>query len=93
MLTARDALDDRVRGLDVGADDYLTKPFAFTELAVHVAFGGHPNAFFTGAGHGDGVALLLEAVPQDRAILVESSTTSTLISKSPQWYEARMRVE
>jgi two-component system OmpR family response regulator len=32
MLTARDAIDDRVRGLDVGADDYLTKPFAFGEL-------------------------------------------------------------
>jgi two-component system OmpR family response regulator len=32
MLTARDAIDDRVRGLDVGADDYLTKPFAFAEL-------------------------------------------------------------
>ncbi len=36
MLTARDALDDRVRGLDVGADDYLTKPFAFTELAARL---------------------------------------------------------
>jgi two-component system, OmpR family, response regulator len=32
MLTARDDLSDRVRGLDVGADDYLTKPFAFEEL-------------------------------------------------------------
>ncbi|MDQ1520540.1 MAG: two-component system, OmpR family, response regulator [Actinomycetota bacterium] len=32
MLTARDAIDDRVRGLDVGADDYLTKPFSFGEL-------------------------------------------------------------
>jgi two-component system, OmpR family, response regulator len=32
MLTARDAVDDRVRGLDCGADDYLTKPFAFGEL-------------------------------------------------------------
>ncbi len=32
MLTARDAVDDRVMGLDVGADDYLTKPFAFREL-------------------------------------------------------------
>jgi two-component system, OmpR family, response regulator len=32
MLTARDAVEDRVRGLDVGADDYLTKPFAFPEL-------------------------------------------------------------
>src|SRR5947209_4920214 len=32
MLTARDAVDDRVAGLDAGADDYLTKPFAFAEL-------------------------------------------------------------
>ena len=32
MLTARDAVPDRVRGLDAGADDYLVKPFAFTEL-------------------------------------------------------------
>ncbi len=32
MLTARDGVTDRVRGLDAGADDYLTKPFAFEEL-------------------------------------------------------------
>jgi two-component system OmpR family response regulator len=32
MLTARDAIDDRVQGLDVGADDYLVKPFALSEL-------------------------------------------------------------
>ena len=32
MLTARDSVTDRVRGLDAGADDYLTKPFAFEEL-------------------------------------------------------------
>jgi DNA-binding response OmpR family regulator len=32
MLTARDSVDDRVRGLDGGADDYLVKPFAFREL-------------------------------------------------------------
>src|SRR5881628_1910582 len=36
MLTARDAVDDRVRGLDVGADDYLTKPFAFRELVARL---------------------------------------------------------
>jgi two-component system OmpR family response regulator len=34
MLTARDGVPDRVRGLDAGADDYLTKPFSFTELAA-----------------------------------------------------------
>jgi len=32
LVTARDAVDDRVFGLDAGADDYLTKPFAFAEL-------------------------------------------------------------
>jgi two-component system OmpR family response regulator len=36
MLTARDGVDDRIRGLDVGADDYLTKPFSFGELAARV---------------------------------------------------------
>lgn len=36
MLTARDALDDRVTGLEVGADDYVTKPFAFRELVARV---------------------------------------------------------
>ncbi|MHB8509627.1 MAG: response regulator transcription factor [Candidatus Dormibacteria bacterium] len=36
MLTARDAVDDRVRGLEVGADDYLVKPFAFRELLARV---------------------------------------------------------
>jgi DNA-binding response OmpR family regulator len=36
VLTARDALPDRVRGLDLGADDYLTKPFAFEEFLARV---------------------------------------------------------
>ena len=36
MLTARDGVNDRVRGLDVGADDYLTKPFAFVELLARL---------------------------------------------------------
>jgi two-component system, OmpR family, response regulator len=36
MLTARDSIEDRVRGLDAGADDYLTKPFAFAELLARV---------------------------------------------------------
>ena len=36
MLTARDAVEDRVRGLDSGADDYLVKPFAFAELMARL---------------------------------------------------------
>jgi DNA-binding response OmpR family regulator len=36
VLTARDTVDDRVRGLDCGADDYLVKPFAFAELLARL---------------------------------------------------------
>ncbi len=36
MLTARDAVEDRVTGLDAGADDYLTKPFSFAELLARL---------------------------------------------------------
>jgi two-component system OmpR family response regulator len=46
MLTARDAVPDRVRGLSLGADDYLVKPFAFAELTARlqaIARRGHPR--------------------------------------------------
>ncbi|WP_272992204.1 response regulator, partial [Spongiibacter tropicus] len=36
FLTARDRVDDRVKGLELGADDYLVKPFAFAELLARV---------------------------------------------------------
>ncbi|MGI6720957.1 MAG: response regulator transcription factor [Anaerovoracaceae bacterium] len=36
LLTARDSVEDKVRGLDSGADDYLTKPFAFEELMARI---------------------------------------------------------
>ena len=36
LLTARDSIEDRVNGLDAGADDYLVKPFAFEELLARI---------------------------------------------------------
>jgi two-component system response regulator MprA len=48
MLTARDAIDDRVVGLDVGADDYLVKPFALRELQARL------RALLRRAGDGEG---------------------------------------
>jgi len=54
MLTARITVDDRVRGLDVGADDYLLKPFAFAELSARVRAlvrrGGHERPTVLRAG-------------------------------------------
>ena len=44
MLTARDKVEDRVRGLEQGADDYLVKPFAFSELLARVAALGRRGA-------------------------------------------------
>jgi two-component system response regulator MprA len=51
MLTARDAIDDRVQGLDAGADDYLVKPFALAELLARL------RALLRRRSGGDGEAL------------------------------------
>lgn len=58
MLTARDAVMDKVSGLDAGADDYITKPFAIEELLARIRValkkhGASGNAAGTGAGEKD----------------------------------------
>ena len=53
VVTARDAVDDRVEGLDAGADDYLVKPFAVEELRARV------RALLRRTGAGDDGAALL----------------------------------
>lgn len=66
VLTARDAVEDRVRGLDAGADDYLIKPFAFAELLARL------RALLR-RGRPEGAALLrladLELDPVERTVV------------------------
>ncbi len=61
MLTARDAVSDRVRGLDGGADDYLCKPFAFEELLARV------RALVRRRDASDGVVVSYDDVKADLA--------------------------
>lgn len=61
FLTARDAVSDRVRGLDSGADDYISKPFAFEELLARV------RALLRRSEHGSGSVLRYADVSLDLA--------------------------
>jgi len=97
ILTARDGVDDKVRGLDVGADDYLTKPFALTELLARVRalirraspdpvseLAAGPLVVDTCARvvrHGETVIDLTARAPWSRAR--RSTITSTTIARTP----------
>lgn len=61
MLTARDTVDDRVAGLDAGADDYLVKPFAFVELSARI------RALLRRRGEEASAKLVVEDLVLDRA--------------------------
>ena len=63
MLTARDAVDDRVAGLDAGADDYLVKPFALPELLARL------RALLRRTTGADADVLLVDDLTMDRAAL------------------------
>ena len=54
FLTARDAVADRVHGLDLGAEDYLVKPFAFAELLARVRATSSSRRVIGAGGHSSG---------------------------------------
>ena len=60
LLTARDAVEDRITGLDQGADDYLTKPFEFRELLARREASGSAFVLVLGAS-GSGKSSLVKA--------------------------------
>jgi two-component system response regulator MprA len=66
MLTARDAVDDRVAGLEAGADDYLPKPFALRELVARLRAILRRSLDDVGAGGMNGDVLAFEDVRLDR---------------------------
>jgi two-component system copper resistance phosphate regulon response regulator CusR len=83
FLTARDAVSDRVRGLDEGADDYLCKPFEFDELLARVRaltrrHGRGPGAIMTqrdvridlASGRAERAGHALDLTPREQALLV-----------------------
>src|SRR6266567_497892 len=67
MLTAKDEIDDRVAGLDIGADDYVTKPFAFKELMARV------RAVLRRRGNNIGDILTFGGITLDRGTRVVTS--------------------
>ena len=68
MLTARDAVPDRVRGLDAGADDYLVKPFALDELLARV------RALGRRTGGGGTIQVLDLSLDLDRHVATRAGT-------------------
>ncbi|HJP15610.1 MAG TPA: response regulator transcription factor [Acidimicrobiales bacterium] len=72
MLTARDTIEERIAGLDVGADDYLVKPFAFDELAARI------RSLLRRDGGRSGAILQVGSLTMDTARHVVTRNTRTL---------------
>lgn len=80
IITARDGLDDRLCGLDNGADDYLVKPFAVTELLARVrAVARRANGWSEMGAH---VWKLKDLVLDDKRMTVTRNGTAIALSKS-----------
>lgn len=88
MLTARDTISDRVRGLDAGADDYLVKPFALAELAARIrALGRRGEA----RGSGDVLAVGDLTLDLEQRAATRGERTIDLTAKEFQLLEFLMR--
>ena len=86
MLTARDSVPDRVRGLDAGADDYLTKPFALEELLARI------RALGRRTGEEDGVLRVADLMLDPAQHLVQRGEhTIELTAKEFSLLEYMMR--
>ncbi|MEI7905449.1 MAG: response regulator transcription factor [Candidatus Firestonebacteria bacterium] len=87
MLTAKDTVKDKVAGLDAGADDYLTKPFAFEELLARVRAGLRKNS------RKSGTVLKIEDLELDPVShkVIRSKKTIELTSKEYSLLEYMLR--
>lgn len=88
LLTARDAVEDRVTGLDTGADDYLVKPFANRELLARVRALTRRQGVFTGT---DVMEVGPFAIDMTQRVAKRGNQTLTLTAKEFQLLELLMR--
>ena len=98
LITARDAVEDRVFGLDSGADDYLTKPFAFVELSARVRAllrrdaAGDKLTISVGRLHLDSLALTVRVDSRTVAMSPKEFTLLRLLASQSGQIVSRQRI-